>query len=170
MKLRTRVHRLAGLVWTSVLLCGIAHAEPAPAMLTEPRNLQQEASDAQAARKPLVLLFSLPGCPYCKVIRQNYLWPLLRDNPPAERPVIRELEITSRQPLRDFDGTLTTPAALAARYGVQVAPTVLFLNAQGQLLADPLVGGDGNGFYSGYLDRALEDAASQLGRPRARPR
>ena len=33
------------------------------AMLPVPLNLQKEAAQAQAEGKPLVLMFSLPGCP-----------------------------------------------------------------------------------------------------------
>jgi thioredoxin-related protein len=105
-----------------------------------------------------VLLFSLPDCPYCKVVRRNYLGPMLREPNP---PVIRELTMTSRQSIRDYDGATTTPAALARRYGVAVAPTLVFVDADGEMLSDPLVGGD-NQFYMAYLDRAFDDSHKKL--------
>jgi thioredoxin-related protein len=115
-------------------------------------------------------MFSVPGCSYCRVVRRNYLMPLLRDAAPADRPVIREVQMTSRESLTGFDGKPTTQSALATHYGVQVAPTVIVVNARGELLADPIVGGDNNGFYSAYLDRALEAAARQFSNQRVRPR
>ena len=133
----------------------------AQAMLPSAEHLQNEATTAQAANKPLVLMFSLPECPYCRVVRQNYLWPMLRDLPPAEQPVIRELTMTGRQAIKDFDGTVTTPTALAKRYGVKVAPTLVFVNASGEMLVDPLVGGD-HQFYTAYLDRAFDDSRRKL--------
>ncbi len=147
-----------------------AHAQAPDEMLPVPQNLQREAAQAQSERKAFLLMFSLPGCSYCKVVRRNYLMPLLRDAAPADRPVIREVQITSRESLSGFDGKSTTQSALATRYGVQVAPTVIVVNAEGELLADPIVGGDTNGFYSAYLDRALEAAAKQFSTQRVRPR
>lgn len=162
--------RIALSVLTIWLTFSLAHAQSHEAMLTVPQNLQREAAEAQSDHKPFLLMFSLPGCPYCKVVRRNYLMPLLRDAEPADRPVIREVHMTSRESLIGFDGKPTTPAALATRYGVQVAPTVIVVNADGVLLDDPIVGGDNNGFYSAYLDRALEAGAKQFKNQRVRPR
>lgn len=144
-------------------------AAGAQEMLPMAKHLQQEATQAQSAGKPLVLMFSLPECPYCKVVRKNYLRPMLRDLPPAEQPVIRELTMNGRQAIKDFDGTVTTPTALAKRYGVKVAPTLVFVNASGELLTDPLVGGD-HQFYTVYLDRAFDESQRKLTSTRVKVR
>lgn len=154
---------LLALLLSTTALAGPAHVPELPPA----DNLQQQASEAQAANKPLVLLFSLPDCAYCKVVRQNYLWPMLRESSAAERPVIRELAMTGRDAIRDFDGTPTTGAALAKRYGVQVSPTLVFVDAAGEMLADPLVGGDSQ-FYIAYLDRAFDESRKKLKARQAR--
>ncbi len=131
-------------------------------------NLQAESAQAEGAGKPLVLMFSLPDCPYCMVVRRNYLLPMIREagNDP---PQVRELTMTGRQAIRDFDGTVTTPTAIAKRYAVKVAPTLVFVNAAGEMLVDPLVGGD-HAFFSVYLERAFDDAARKMSGKRVRPR
>ncbi len=131
-------------------------------------DLRAESAQAQSAGKPLVLMFSLPECGYCKVVRQHYLLPMIRDAA-ADPPQVRELTMTGRQAITDFDGTVTTPAALARRYGVRVAPTLVFVNAAGEALVDPLVGGD-HQFYSAYLDRAFDESTRKLASKRVRPR
>ena len=151
------LRRLFALAFLLSLSTG-AFAQSQPTTLPVADNLQQQASDAQAAGKPLVLMFSLPDCPYCKVVRRNYLGPMLRE---ANPPMIRELTMTSRQPIRDYDGGSTTPATVAKRYGVVVAPTLVFVDASGEMLADPLVGGD-NQFYDAYLDRAFDESHKKL--------
>lgn len=135
-------------------------------MLAVPDDLQREGAKAQAAGEPLVLMFSLPDCPYCKVVRNNYLLPMLREAHAAHQPVIRELQITSGKTLMGFDGVRTTQAAVAKHYGVRMAPTLVFVDAAGQPLTDPIVGGDGHGFYSAYLDRAFAEARKTLKAPR----
>ena len=162
--------RIAAFLLTSCFFMLPAHAQSHDEMLPAPQNLQREAAQAQADRKAFLLMFSLPGCAYCKVVRRNYLVPLLRDASPADRPVIREVQITSRDSVQGFDGKPTTQSALANHYGVQVAPTVIVVNAAGELLADPIIGGDNNGFYSAYLDRALEAAEKQFTSQRVKVR
>lgn len=164
------LRRILTIIITGWLFMLPAQAQSPDEMLPVPQNLQREAAQAHSERKAFLLMFSLPGCSYCKVVRRNYLMPLLRDAAPSDRPVIREVQITSRESLTGFDGKPTTQSALATRYGVQVAPTVIVVNAEGELLADPIVGGDNNGFYSAYLDRALEAAAKQFTTQRVRPR
>ncbi len=158
---------------TVLLACGLGLSTAGAAQgdqhgLTMVEDLRSESAQALQAGKPLVLMFSLPECPYCKVVRRNYLLPMIREagNDP---PQIRELSMRGRQAIKDFDGTVTTPTAIANRYGVKVAPTLVFVNASGEMLTEPLVGGD-HQFFSVYLDRAFEEAGTRLHDKRVRPR
>jgi thioredoxin-related protein len=137
-----------------------AHADPVA--LPVPSDLRQEVKLIQQMNKPLIVLFSLPGCGYCKVVRENYLAPLLRDATPADRPLIREVDITSDAPLKGFGGEALTRKCFAASYGVKLAPTVILMDETGAPLTDRLVGGDTAGFYGAYLDKALSTAQQRL--------
>lgn len=151
----------------ALLLClPLARAEPArpDVHLPSADHLQHAAAAAQAAGEPLVLMFSLPDCGYCRVVRRNYLLPMLRDGA-AVRPHIRELTMTGREAIADFDGMVTTPTAVAKRYQVKVAPTLVFVNAAGELLAEPLVGGE-HMFYDAMLERRFDESRQQLRRAR----
>ncbi len=112
-------------------------------------------------------MFSLPECGYCAVVRRNYLAPLAHAPRPADRFVVRELELTGTEKLAGFHGERTSGATLAARYGVRVAPAVVMLDRDGKLLAPPLLGGDVAGMYGAYLERSLEDARASLAPARA---
>lgn len=96
------------------------------------------------------------------MIRQNYLSPLTRMDDARHRAVVRELDITSTGSVKGFDGSSATQHAVARQYGIRVAPTVLFVDARGKLLAEPIVGGDVSGLYGGYLDNRLSEAAKRL--------
>lgn len=149
---------------TLLLLCLLPHLVAAQAhgsKLEVADNLQRDGMQAKAENKPLVLMFSLPDCPFCKVVRTNYLDPMLRTGPAAERPLIRELQITSAKSLIDFDGAVATQSALARRYAVRMAPTLVFVDAAGQMLTAPIVGGE-HGFYMAYLDRAFAEATKNI--------
>lgn len=126
------------------------------------RTLQSDAARATREHRPVIVLFSLPGCHFCDEIRQNYLLPLLRDAAPGHAPIIREIVITGTRTLIDFNGDAVSQSSLAKHYGVHVAPTVLMLDAAGVPLVPPLLGGDTAGFYDGYLQQALATASKHM--------
>jgi thioredoxin-related protein len=132
------------------------------ATLAAPIDLHADGAVAAARGRPLIVLFSLPDCHYCEVVRRNYLAPLAALPHEAQRPVVRELELTATAPIAGFRGDKTSGAALASKYGVRFAPTVVMLDRDGVLLAPPLVGGDVAGMYGAYLDRALGEAQAKL--------
>lgn len=131
-------------------------------LLAPARDLRADGAEAAARGVPVVLLFSLPDCGYCLVVRRNYLLPLQRDLPPGQRPVVREVRLDDTAPLRDFDGASSNGKRLAARYQARFAPTVVLVDAGGGLLTAPIVGGDTTGLYGGYLDNALAEAMRRL--------
>jgi hypothetical protein len=138
-----------------------------PASLPVPTDLRIEAAQIRQRHEPLIVMFSLPGCPYCKVIRRNYLFPLIRDAAPGAKPLVREVDITSDRPLKDFSGAVVTQKAFAARYHARVSPTVILLDDAGHPLTEPLVGGDTAGFYGAYLDNAMAAAQKALDKANA---
>ncbi|MFC7517315.1 thioredoxin family protein [Herbaspirillum sp. GCM10030257] len=125
-------------------------------------DLRQDAIEAQREGKPVLVLFTMPGCSYCHVIRQNYLVPLLKAADRNDRPIIREVDLTSLQSLIWLDGERMTHKAFSISHRIRFAPTVIFLNAQGEQLAEPLVGGDTAGMYGAYFDNRLSAAAQKM--------
>jgi hypothetical protein len=155
---------IEGKMRLALFCCSLLAVGPAAAAATlpAPADLALEGAGARGEGKPLILFFSFPGCQFCHVVRQNYLSPLLRTGKVGQRPVIRELDITSTQKVGGFDGAPGTQQAIARQYGIRVAPTVLFVDAHGKLLAEPIVGGDVSGLYGGYLDNAFSEAQKRL--------
>ncbi|QEA11871.1 hypothetical protein [Comamonas flocculans] len=121
--------------------------------------LAHEIDAALARGQPLVVMVSLHGCPFCEVVRNNYLAPM------REReglPVV-QVNMHDAQALRDAQGHESSHDAQVRAWGVSVAPTLLFLGQGGQELAPRLAGGD-NDFYSALLDRRLETARAAISR------
>lgn len=148
------------------MLFGAAHAEPARVTLPAADDLARDGRTALQRGVPLVILFSLPGCAYCEVVRRHYLVPLAHEGAAGERPLVREAELSSASPLRGFDGEAASGSALAKRYGLRVAPSVLVLDGRGRQLAPVLEGGDVAGMYGAYLDDTLAVARRALAEKR----
>ncbi|KQV80916.1 hypothetical protein ASD15_13590 [Massilia sp. Root351] len=134
---------------------GTSAATPPASLPPVPLALDLQRDGIAAARTgmPLVLFFSLPDCRYCHTVRHSYLAPM--QHSPY---VVREIEVGGSLAVTGLDGAATTHAALARRFGVQFAPTVLFLGPAGAELAPPLKGGDTAGMYGAYLDARLATA------------
>jgi hypothetical protein len=128
------------------------------ATLPSAQSLQAELAAALRAGKPLVVLASLDGCPFCKMARDSYLAPLRLE---AGQPVV-QIDMGSRQPVRDFGGTPSTHDALLRDWRVGVAPTVLFFGPGGREVAPRLAGASIPDFYGAYLDDRLRTAQRNL--------
>lgn len=144
---------------SAAVTTGVRAAE---ASLPAPTNLQHDARMAAHVNQPVVILFSLPGCSFCKEVREQYLASILRELPVKDRPLIREVDMTSREPVTGFAGEALTHSEFASQFTVKVAPTVVFLDEQGREVAKALVGAGMAGFYGGYLDYALEQSRKVL--------
>ncbi len=126
--------------------------------LPVPPSLPLAAQAAAAKGEPLVLLISLPGCPYCEMVRRSYLLPMR-----AEGLQAWQINITDRRPsLTGFDGKPVSPSVQASLWKSTFTPTVLFFGPNGQMLAPPLVGIAVPDFYGAYLDERLATARKAL--------
>lgn len=133
-----------------------------PTAIPALEDLRRDAAQARREAKPVVLFFTLPGCQYCQVVRQNYLLPLLRDQRVSARPIIREVDIGSEHPVNGWNGATTSHRDVAKDFRVRFAPTVIFLDAAGRMLTEPIVGGDAAGLYGGYLDNAFAESTQKV--------
>lgn len=137
----------------AALAAALPVARAAGAQLPATGSLAASIEAAMARRRALVVLVSLPGCPWCKLVRASYLLPLLREG----QPVV-EVDMQDRGGIAGFDGAATTSVALAQALRIRIAPTVLFLGAGGRELAPRLVGVASTDFYGAYLQQRVDAA------------
>ena len=127
-------------------------------LLPFPDDLAQTSRLANATGQPLVLMVSLPGCPWCELLRRNYFVPMQSEGLKAYEFMINE---RSRK-LVDFKGQSTTPAALSATLKVTNTPTVLFFNAQGEEIAPRIEGVASADFVGAVINERLATARERI--------
>lgn len=137
-------------------------SEAATASLPPAKDLRADGERARIARVPIVVLFSLPGCPFCEQVRRSHLVPITRDPARAARAIIRQVDVNSSAAAVGFRGESTTHARIADEHGVKMAPVVQFWSARGEALTEPLVGMLLPDFYEAYLEAALESASKAI--------
>ena len=116
--------------------------------------LSDQLAAALLRGNPLVVMVSLPGCPFCKVVRESHLAPMQAEQ---GLPVV-QVDMQSKRLLRDFNGASTTHERQIDNWAIRIAPTVLFFGRGGVEVAQRLVGGMLPDFYGAYLDQRLETA------------
>ena len=123
-------------------------------------------ADARHARQPprlVVVLFSLPNCPYCEQVRREQLVPLLRDRKLALRLIVREVSIVGVRTLIDFRAAQMSEAAFARDARAKFSPTVAFFDSVGDQIVPAIVGARLPDFYGAYLDDAIHLGLEKIG-------
>ncbi|MBC5783850.1 hypothetical protein H8N03_12915 [Ramlibacter sp. USB13] len=141
------------LLAAAAFAAALPRVRAAQPLLPRPGSLASTLEAALARRRALVVLVSLPGCPWCKLVRESYLVPLLAEG----QPVI-ELDLQDRGGIAGFDGAATSPAQLAQALRIRVAPTVLLLGRGGREVAQRLTGVASVDFYGAYLQQRVDAA------------
>lgn len=129
-----------------------------PASLPTPTSLAEALKGAVAKQKPLVVMISLVGCGYCKLVRENYLLPMLSRG----ELVVVQLDLKSNAALLDAFENASTHDQVIRGWGVRLAPTLLFLGRNGVEVADRLVGMNSADFYGAMLDERLAIATRSV--------
>ena len=137
-----------------------------PSAIPLATDLRADGQVSKARKIPILVLFSLPGCPYCEIVRHSHLVPMLRDPQRAGLAVFRQIDIDGEHAVLDFTGRRTTHEAISRAHGMRSAPVVAFWDGEGKPVAENLAGMLLPDFYSAYLESALETARARLASPR----
>ena len=151
------------LLFSLTLLTACAEARE---LLPPLQDLQADASQSRRSGLPIVLFFYSHTCPYCRVVEQDYLQWVVKDNERQPRILLRAVDINADTPITNFDGSRTGMRALARAQGVRLVPHLRFVGPAGEGLAPDLIGVSIPDYYAGYLEEAIQQAVEQL---RAKP-
>lgn len=147
------------MLWTLSLSCGISRA----GLPTQtPGDWTEVADQARAAGLPIMLLIDSPDCGYCELLKREILIPLHKEGRLHQQAIVTNLDLNSRGKLVDFDGERVRSRLFLKRYKIFATPTVLFLDQDGRLLQDPLVGYNGVDLYTPLLERAMEQSIAAM--------
>ena len=141
----------ASLVLPRLFAAGVPTLSPSISLADELRNALRKGN-------PLVVMVSLEGCVFCKVVRENHLLPMHKQ---SGLDVV-QVDMRTQQVTRDFSGATATHQLLVQSWGVRVAPTVLFFGPGGVEVAERLTGGYIPDFYGAYLDDRLTRARIRI--------
>lgn len=125
-------------------------------------DLSKEAEQAREKKIPILILFSAPGCGYCKRVREEILIPTTYNAEYDNKVIMLEVESGNQEKIVDFDGRTITQADFATKHRVGFAPTVKFFDALGREVADPIIGLVTVDYYGGFMDQGIDHATARI--------
>ncbi|WP_296802626.1 thioredoxin fold domain-containing protein [Thiolapillus sp.] len=126
------------------------------------RDFAELAKLAAYENRLILLLVSQQECPYCHLIKEEIIRPMILGGDFRDDILIRELFIDAGEKIRDFKGVEREAADFAHGYGIFVTPTLLFLEADGTELEKKMTGINTVEMYWYYLSQSIQDAISKL--------
>jgi thioredoxin-related protein len=91
-------------------------------------DLREDLHGAQTSGKPLIVLWEMKGCPYCKLLHTvNFANPKIADYAKANFDVL-QLNFLGARPVTNFDGKALPEKDLSVVYGIEGTPTLQFFH------------------------------------------
>ena len=125
--------------------------------IQEVKDFAELLQQARREKKIIMLEMSASYCGFCKTLEKYMIKPMLRSGDYTQNVLIRKLDIDSYYPMQDLSGQPSTPSKIAYKLGVELTPTLLFLDGRGQEVSERIVGVNTLELFGGYVDAALEE-------------
>ncbi len=130
------------------------------------RDFHALAQRARRERRVIMLLVSQTDCPYCHLLKEEVIRPMILGGDFRDEILIREMAMDEGEQIVDFQGKTKEAADFAHDYGVFVTPTLLFLGPDGRELAKQMTGVNTIEMYYYYVAQSIHRALNRLsGRP-----
>lgn len=140
------------------------NATAADSVLPDAKDLTRDARLSVKEEKPILVFFSSESCPYCEIVRDLYLQPMLEDKENPSKVIIREVSTDGIDYMKDFAGTKMDQQSFADQEGATFTPVVRLYGSTGELLTPELVGFSSPDFYLGFLEGSIENARKNMGK------
>ena len=126
------------------------------------RDLYSLSKVAEARNLPILLMVSQDHCPYCELLKEEILNPMVISGDYINKAVMSVLTIDVSKAIIDFNGKKIEPRDVALRYNATITPTLLFLDYQGNEIQERMTGVNTVEMYGYYLDESIDEALEKL--------
>jgi thioredoxin-related protein len=132
-----------------------AYVEPA-LVLPVAEDLEALGGSSRDAMVPILIMYSTEDCVFCARLESEVLGPMRLSGADPTRVIVRKVLMEDYETLRDFNGKERDAESYAIERGVEVVPTVVLVDEDGNELVPKIVGYQTPGIYDAYLDKAIE--------------
>jgi thioredoxin-related protein len=131
---------------------------PETAAIPELNSFADVAVSARNTGRPILVEFSTPWCRYCEALEQQVLKPLLLHGKYREQIIVKKLNVNTYSSVVGFDGKQYGTDEISRMYNVDLYPTLVFFDADGDEVSQRIVGITVLEYLGDELDKAIEKA------------
>lgn len=157
--------RIKNRIISSLMLLVITHGIAGEMTFSVFIDFQATAQEARTKRLPILVLLSASDCDNCRIVKEDFLAPMLKSGEYADQVIIRVIETDSGESLRNFNGELQGNEVFANHYSPELTPTVVLLDAGGNQIAPAISGMSTVELYGGFLDEAIAASLTTIRQP-----
>ncbi len=130
--------------------------------LIEENDFQALSKTLQEKNLGLVLMLHAEHCPYCILMENEILSPMVKSGEYDKKVLIRKLQIDEARDVIDFSGKTVEPSDISGKYNAFVTPTIVFLDHQGNERIKQMVGINTVELFGAYLDIEIDKLTEEL--------
>jgi len=125
------------------------------------QNFFDDAQKVWKEKIPILIMFSIPECAYCKKVKEDVINPMSNLEEYKKKVIVREVSAESFKDVKDFYNEESTENEVAFKYAVNFFPTVMLVDQYGAVL-DKIVGVANEESYWNDLEEKIEKSKEKL--------
>ncbi len=130
--------------------------------LIEESNFQKLSLEMKQKSLGLVLMLHAEHCPYCKLMEDEILAPMVISGDYDNKVLLRKLQIDEARDVIDFSGKTVEPSDISDRYDASLTPTLVFLDHEGKEIVKKMIGINTVELFGAYLDEEIEKVIKKI--------
>ena len=130
--------------------------------LVEENDFQQLSQQMKEKSLGLLLMLHAEHCPYCELMENEILSPMVKSGDYDDRIFIRKLQIDEARDVKDFSGNTVEPSDISDVYNTRLTPTLVFLDYKGNDRVQQMVWINTVEIFGAYLDAEIDKLTHTL--------
>ena len=145
-----------------LLSTGSYASENIESAVIEENDFQALSQTMQEKNLGLVLMLHAEHCPYCALMENEILSPMIKSGEYDKKVIIRKLQVDEARDVIDFAGKTVEPSDISSKYKSFVTPTLVFLDHLGNERIEQMVGINTVELFGAYLDIEIDKLTQEL--------
>lgn len=126
--------------------------------LPQIKDIRDTARLSKTQNLPILIMFGTDECPYCEMLREEFLIPMIISGDYTDKVILREVHISDTASMIDFAGKKIRTRDFSRRYGVSLFPTTVLIDSKGNPLVKKIIGITTPSLFGGTLDSRIDEA------------
>ncbi len=125
------------------------------------KNFFTDAKQVWDKHTPILIMFSIPDCEYCKTVKREVIGPMSEMSEYKNKIIIRHIDANSFETIHNFYNQKISNNQFTSQFEVDFFPTVLLVNQYGDIL-EKMIGVINEDYYWTDLDKLIDSATNKL--------